>query len=142
MTIADLMQQIENTERLIAVYRNADEVIVGTEDKIYSRRGLITDIPQIPGPLGVILRSPSRGGKRNSIAIGPLAAKKTGLSAAPGQNSRFCLDQGAPLPSPAAASHQSPGHAGAGGARRRAISDRILANICRGTATSAIWNVT
>jgi hypothetical protein len=41
MTIDDLRHQIEETERLIAVYRNADEVIVGTEDKIYSRRGLI-----------------------------------------------------------------------------------------------------
>jgi hypothetical protein len=35
------MQQIEKTERLIAVYRNADEVIVGIQDQIYSRRGLI-----------------------------------------------------------------------------------------------------
>jgi len=35
------MQQIEETERLIAVYRNAEEVIVGTQDQIYSRRGLI-----------------------------------------------------------------------------------------------------
>ena len=41
MTIGDLIQQIEETERLIAVYRNANEVIVGTEDQIYSRRGLI-----------------------------------------------------------------------------------------------------
>lgn len=41
MTIADLMQQIEETERLIAVYRNANEVIVGTQDEVYSRRGLI-----------------------------------------------------------------------------------------------------
>jgi len=41
MAIGDLSQQIEETERLIAVYRNADEVIVGTEDQIYSRRGLI-----------------------------------------------------------------------------------------------------
>ena len=41
MTLSELMQQIEQTERLIAVYRNADEVIVGTEDQIYSRRGLI-----------------------------------------------------------------------------------------------------
>ena len=32
MTINDLMQQIEETERLIAVYRNANEVIVGTQD--------------------------------------------------------------------------------------------------------------
>ena len=30
MTVDDLRQQIEETERLIAVYRNADEVIVGT----------------------------------------------------------------------------------------------------------------
>ena len=41
MTVDELMQQIEETERLIAVYRNADEVIVGTQDQIYSRRGLI-----------------------------------------------------------------------------------------------------
>jgi hypothetical protein len=32
VTIDDLMQQIKETERLIAVYRNADEIIVGTED--------------------------------------------------------------------------------------------------------------
>src|SRR5437016_1365349 len=30
-------------------------------------------------------------------------------------------------------------HAGAGGVRSRAISDRMSANICRDTATSAIW---
>ena len=41
MTINELMQQIEETERLIAVYRNANEVIVGTQDLVYSRRGLI-----------------------------------------------------------------------------------------------------
>ena len=41
MTIDDLMQQIQETERLITVYRNADEVVVGTQDQIYSRRGLI-----------------------------------------------------------------------------------------------------
>jgi hypothetical protein len=41
MTSDDLVQQIEETERLIAVYRNAEEVIVGTQDQIYSRRGLI-----------------------------------------------------------------------------------------------------
>ena len=41
MTIDDLAQQIEETKRLIVVYRNADEVIVGTQDQIYSRRGLI-----------------------------------------------------------------------------------------------------
>jgi hypothetical protein len=41
MTIDDLMQAIEETERLVGVYRNADEIIVGTQDQIYSRRGLI-----------------------------------------------------------------------------------------------------
>ena len=41
MTIDDLMRQIRETERLITVYRDASEVIVGTEDQIYSRRGLI-----------------------------------------------------------------------------------------------------
>jgi hypothetical protein len=41
MTIDELRKQIEETERLIAVYRSADEVIVGTQDEIYSRRGLI-----------------------------------------------------------------------------------------------------
>ena len=41
MTIDDLLQQIQETERLITVYRNADEVIVGTEDQLYSRRGII-----------------------------------------------------------------------------------------------------
>ena len=41
MTIDDLVQQSEETERLIVVYRNADEVVVGTQDQIYSRRGLI-----------------------------------------------------------------------------------------------------
>jgi hypothetical protein len=41
MTSDDLVQQIEETERLIAVYRNANEVVVGTQDQIYSRRGLI-----------------------------------------------------------------------------------------------------
>jgi len=41
MTIDELVQQIDETERLIVVYRNADEVVVGTQDQIYSRRGLI-----------------------------------------------------------------------------------------------------
>ena len=41
MTFDDLVQQIEETERLIVVYRNANEVVVGTQDQIDSRRGLI-----------------------------------------------------------------------------------------------------
>ena len=41
MTVDDLMRQIQETERLIAVYRDANEVIVGTEDQIYARRGVV-----------------------------------------------------------------------------------------------------
>jgi hypothetical protein len=41
MTIEDLMRQVEETERLISVYRNASQIVVGTQDQIYSRRGLI-----------------------------------------------------------------------------------------------------
>ena len=40
MTVDELMQQIEETERLIAVYRNADEVIVGTRTKSIAGVGL------------------------------------------------------------------------------------------------------
>jgi hypothetical protein len=47
-------------------------------------------------------------------------------------------DRGTHLPSLARAFWSRAAHAGAGGARSRAISDRISANICRGTATSAI----
>ena len=35
------MRQIEETKRLIAVYRNANEVIVGTQDEVYNRRGFM-----------------------------------------------------------------------------------------------------
>jgi hypothetical protein len=52
MTSDDLMRQIEETERLIAVYRNADQVIVGTEDEIYSRRGLINRITLTAAEIG------------------------------------------------------------------------------------------
>jgi hypothetical protein len=52
MTIADLTHQIEETVRLIAVYRNADEVIVGTKDEIYSRRGLINRITLSQAEIG------------------------------------------------------------------------------------------
>ena len=52
MTVADLKQQIEETERLIAVYRNADEVIVGTQDAVYSRRGLMNRITLTAAEIG------------------------------------------------------------------------------------------
>ena len=46
------MQQIQEPERLVTVYRNADEVIVGTEDQIYSRRGLINRITLTAAEIG------------------------------------------------------------------------------------------
>jgi len=51
-TLNELMRQIEETERLIAVYHNTDEVIVGTEDQIYSRRGLINRITLTAAEIG------------------------------------------------------------------------------------------
>ena len=52
MAIDDLIEQIEQTERLLAVYRSASEVIVGTEDQIYSRRGLINRIVLTAAEIG------------------------------------------------------------------------------------------
>ena len=52
MTIDDLIHQIEETERLIAVYRNVGEVIVGTQDQIYARRGLINRITLTAAEIG------------------------------------------------------------------------------------------
>ena len=52
MTLNELIRQIQETERLITVYRNADEVIVGTEDQIYRRRGLINRITLTAAEIG------------------------------------------------------------------------------------------
>jgi hypothetical protein len=52
MTVDDLMHQIEETERLITVYRNANDVIVGTQDEIYVRRGLINRITLTKDEIG------------------------------------------------------------------------------------------
>ena len=67
-----------------------------------------------------------------------------GLAAAKGWNAQVVRLQGTLRLSSRLLSRLLPlvSHAGAGGARSRAISDRIAANICRGTATSASWNVT
>ena len=51
-SLEKLQQTSEETERLIVVYRNADEVIVGTNDEIYSRRGLINRITLTPAEIG------------------------------------------------------------------------------------------
>jgi hypothetical protein len=52
MTINELTRQIEEAERLLAVYRSADEVIVGTKDQVYSRRGLINQITLTADEIG------------------------------------------------------------------------------------------
>src|SRR3954454_15204230 len=54
------------------------------------------------------------------------------------ENGRFCLHQDAALLLSSIIFGLCAAHAGAGGARRRAINDRISANSRRGTATSAI----
>jgi hypothetical protein len=40
----ELLDEIAATQRLIPIYREAEEVIVGTKDHIYPRRGLINQI--------------------------------------------------------------------------------------------------
>jgi hypothetical protein len=52
MIIDDLTKQIEETERLITVYRDANEVIVGTQDQIYIRRGLINRVTLTAAEIG------------------------------------------------------------------------------------------
>jgi hypothetical protein len=52
MTIDDLTRESKETERLIAVYRSADEVIVGTKDQVYPRRGLINQITLTAADVG------------------------------------------------------------------------------------------
>jgi hypothetical protein len=81
---------------------------------------------------------------RNEIRPQPasFAANRSGCSP-PGAETR-CFAFIKAHPCGLRLSHLTPsaGHADAGGARSRAINDRISANICLGTATSAIWNVT
>jgi hypothetical protein len=100
------------------------------------------DIPQIPGPSGVILRPPMRCSKRNSIAIGPLAGKMTRhLGLQRGNSQVSCPSKRTSVVVVFRVLACSAGYAGAGSARSRAISDKVSANICLDTATSAIWNV-
>ncbi len=99
---------------------------------------ILTDILRIPGSLSEIYCS--GGARRNGIRSPPtpLTAEAATRSASQGLNSLRCVHQGAPLASSSTASDPISGHAGAGGARNRAISDRISANNCRDTATSVI----
>ena len=77
MTIEDLMQQIEETERLISVYRNASEVVVGTQDQIYSRRGLINRTVLTAAEIGDQIVSILGGGLRRCGQSSKNSAPKT-----------------------------------------------------------------
>jgi len=71
-----------------------------------------------------------------------VGSRSDGLPGLRRWNSLRCLHYGAPLPSLFVAFEPSASHAWAGGARSRAISDRISWNICRDTATASdVWAV-
>ena len=71
-----------------------------------------------------------------------MGSRSDGLPGLRRWNSLRCLHYGAPLPSLFVAFEPSASHAWAGGARSRAISDRISWNICRDTATASdVWAV-
>jgi hypothetical protein len=99
---------------------------------------LLTDISRIPDALSVIFRL--RGAWRNEIrSQQPLFAGKSPDSSPRSAETRcFAFTKACLCCHRLSHLTRSPVHSGAGGARSRAISDRMSANICRGTATSAI----
>jgi len=98
------------------------------------------DIPRIPGLLGPIFRLIDA--PRNEIPSqpAPLAIKSSGCPPRRAETRCVAFIKAHLCCRRLSLLTRSPGHAGAGGGRSRAISDRISWNICR-TATSAIWNV-
>jgi hypothetical protein len=102
----------------------------------------LTDILRIPGPFGRDLPSLRAQRQQNSIAATPLTAKFPDTGRRGTGTGRFAFIKAHLRCRCLSHVIRSPGHAGAGGARRRAISDRMSWNICRDTATSASWKVT
>src|SRR5215212_8888743 len=100
------------------------------------------DIRQIAGYFGSIFPPIEAPCDEIRLAADYTGGQIGGLIAAKGWNASRGLHQGISRPSPLPHLLPFPPHAGAGSARSRAISDRISANIWRGTATSASWNVT
>ena len=98
-------------------------------------------MPESGRAMVCLLRLGGKAFRRQSHVIG---SRSDVFPSGERESRRFCLHQGAALPL-FPLSYITFGlcaaHAGAGGARSRAISDRISANICRGTATSASWSV-
>jgi hypothetical protein len=76
MSIDDLMRRIEETERLIGVYRDANEVMVGTEDEIYSRRGLINRTTLTAAEIGERSSISSSTGLQQCVHSSKTAAAK------------------------------------------------------------------
>src|SRR4051794_38048096 len=77
--------------------------------------------------------------KKIQSVAGCAGGQIVGLAAAKGWSASHGLHQDTPRPSPLPHLLPLPPYAGAGGARRRAISDRMSAHSRRGTATSASW---
>jgi hypothetical protein len=80
--------------------------------------------------------------QRNLTGVDCISSQIVGLAAARGWNASRGLHPGTLRPSSPATFAPIDPHVGAGGTHRRVISVRMSANICRGTATSAIWNHT
>jgi hypothetical protein len=82
------------------------------------------------------------GQRQTAVAAGEKAARSRRSRATNAELGRFAPSY-AHLPCRLlTAQHPCDAHAGAGGARSWAINDRMSANICLDTATSAIWKVT
>jgi hypothetical protein len=99
---------------------------------------LPSDIPRIPRLLSTIFRLPEV--RRNEIRSQPipLAAKPPACPPRSAGTRCFAFIKAHLCRRRLSHRTPSPGHAGAGGARLWAVSDRIFWNMCRGTATSAI----
>jgi hypothetical protein len=86
MTTDDLMRQIQEMERLIVVYRNANEVIVGTPDEVYASRGLINrttlTAAENIGNWAIILKNRTWPRREGGRLGGGISAKRNMISAA------------------------------------------------------------
>ena len=123
-------------------------------DLTVSRQDIVEAVAALPAIQQLNRHSPDSG--RFRARITPLAGLSKGNRLRRGQKAieaggrrhrnaetrPICLYRGIPPPLTTRCTWPSAGHAGAGGARNRAISDKMSANVCRETATSAIWNVT
>jgi hypothetical protein len=109
---------------------------------VVPEQSISPDIPWIPGSRKVIvclLRLRDNAFRRQSHVVG---SRSDVFPSGERESGWFCLHQDAALPLWSITFDPCAAHAGADGARSRAMSNRISWNICRGTATSAVWKVT